>query len=52
MLEPGMSIDFSLVIDKSTSFATQARRFKLMENAMASRATTSPFNSSQTWSRQ
>jgi protein SCO1/2 len=52
-LEPGMTIDFSLVVDKSSSFAedihahpfesldldpTQARRFKLMENAMAARS--------------
>jgi protein SCO1/2 len=52
-LEPGMSIDFSLVVDKSLSFAedihahpfesleldpTQARRFKLMENAMAAKS--------------
>jgi protein SCO1 len=52
-LEPGMSIDFKLVVEKSLSFAenihvhpfesleldpTQARRFKLMENAMAARS--------------
>ena len=50
-LEPGMAIDFSLVVDKDSSYAenvhvrpfesleldpTEARRFKLMENAMAS----------------
>ena len=52
-LEPGMSIDFSLVVDKDSSHAesirarpfesleldpTQARRYKLMENAIASRS--------------
>ena len=52
-LEPGMTLDFSLVVDKSSSFAedihahpfesleldpTQARRFKLMENAMAAKS--------------
>lgn len=53
-LEPGMTIDFSLVVEGSSSYAedvhirpfesleldpTQARRFKLMENAMASKST-------------
>ena len=52
-LEPGMSIDFSLVVEKSSSFAedihahpfesleldpVQARRYKLMENAMATKS--------------
>lgn len=52
-LEPGMSIDFSLVVDKDASHVesirahpfesleldpTQARRYKLMENAIASRS--------------
>src|SRR5579863_10281654 len=52
-LEPGMSIDFSLVVEKDSSYAenihahpyesleldpTQARRYKLMENAMAAKS--------------
>jgi protein SCO1/2 len=52
-LEPGMGIDFSLVVEKDSSYAenihahpfesleldpTQARRYKLMENAMAARS--------------
>ena len=52
-LEPGMAIDFSLVVDKNSSYAenihirpfesleldpSQARRFKLMENAMAAKS--------------
>lgn len=55
-LEPGMTIDFSLVVEGSSSHAedvhirpfesleldpTQARRFKLIENAMASKSTPS-----------
>jgi len=55
-LQPGMTIDFSLVVEGNSSFAenvhihpfesleldpAQARRFKLMENAMASKSTTS-----------
>jgi protein SCO1/2 len=54
-LQPGTNIDFSLVVDKNSSYAdhihvrpfesleldpTQARRFKLMENAMASGSAT------------
>ena len=53
-LQPGTSIDFSLVVNKSSSYAdrihvrpfesleldpTEARRYKLMENAMASNST-------------
>jgi protein SCO1/2 len=53
-LEPGMTIEFALVVDKDSSYAenvhvrpfesleldpTEARRFKLMENAMATRST-------------
>ena len=49
-LEPGMSLDFSLIVDKDSSYAenirihpfesleldpTEARRYKVMENAMA-----------------
>ncbi len=52
-LEPGMGIDFSLVVEKDSSYAenirahpfesleldpTQARRYKLMENAMAAKS--------------
>jgi protein SCO1/2 len=52
-LEPGMSIDFSLVVDKDSSHVesirphpfesleldpTQARRYKLMENALAAQS--------------
>ena len=52
-LEPGMSIDFSVVVDKDSSHAegirahpfesleldpTQARRYKLMENAIAAKS--------------
>jgi protein SCO1 len=55
-LEPGMTIDFSLVVEGSSSHAenvhirpfesleldpTQARRFKLMEDAMVSKSTSS-----------
>jgi protein SCO1/2 len=55
-LDPGMIIDFSLVVEGTSSYAetvhirpfesleldpTQARRFKLMENAMASKSTSS-----------
>jgi protein SCO1/2 len=54
-LEPGMTIDFSLAAEKGSSYAenihahpfesleldpTEARRLKLMENAMATRPTT------------
>lgn len=55
-LEPGMTIDFALVVKGSSSYAediqsrpfesleldpTQARRFKLLENAMAAKSTPS-----------
>jgi protein SCO1 len=55
-LEPGMTIDFALVVEGSSSYAedihsrpfesleldpTQARRFKLLENAMAAKSTPS-----------
>jgi protein SCO1/2 len=55
-LDPGMTIDFSLVVEGSSSYAedihirpfesleldpTQARRFKLLENAMAAKSTPS-----------
>jgi protein SCO1/2 len=54
-LDPGMTIDFSLVVDKGSSYAenihvrpfesleldpTEARRLKLMENAMATHPST------------
>jgi protein SCO1/2 len=52
-LEPGAAIDFSMIVDKDSSYAdqihirpfesleldpTQARRYKLMENAMAAKS--------------
>jgi protein SCO1/2 len=52
-LEPGMSLDFSLVVDKDSTYAenirihpfesleldpTEARRYKVVENAMAARS--------------